>query len=184
MGKFNTRFTLLIILATFFGWPFSSCEKIEDLDSFDITYSNPNLMFTVDSMAYLSKSEVILFQETLSINIDSIISKHELDGIENATFETVVIKIKSPGDANLDWLTSCRVLVSAMDMRETEIAPITFVSKNSRSLEFELTNKEVLSTIKADSFILKLYGNVAPPVPAKTLQMVLESKIKMRVLPL
>ena len=184
MEKFKTRFAILILLATFFGNSFSSCEKIEDLASFDITYSNPNLMFSVDSMAYLPKSEVILFRKTLSINIDSIISKHELDGIENAKFETVILEIESPDNGNFNWLSTGRVTVSAMDLSETEIASTTSIPTDSRSIEFVLTNKEVLSTIKADSFTLKLYGDVAPPIPVKTLQMVLESKIKMRALPL
>ncbi len=184
MDKFYTRFTILIILAIFFGSSFSSCEKIEDLASFNITYSNPDLTFTLDSMAYPPKSEVILFQKILSINIDSIISKHELDGIENAKFETVMLQIESPDNVNFNWLTSGRVTVSSLDLSETEIASTTSIPNNSRSIEFILTNKEVLSTIKADSFTLKLYGNVTPPIPVKTLQMVLESKIKMRVLPL
>jgi hypothetical protein len=184
MGNFNTRFTFVIILAIFFGCSFSSCEKIEDLASFDITYSNPDLGFTVDSVAFLQKSEVLLFQKILSINIDSIISKHELDGIENAQFETVMLNIESPDGVNFNWFTSGRVTVSSMDLSETEIASTTSVPNDSRSIEFVLTNKEVLSTIKADRFTLKLYGKVAPPIPARTLQMVLESKIKMRVLPL
>lgn len=184
MEKFYTRFTILTILVILLGSAFSSCEKIEDLASFDITYANPDLTFNLDSMAYQPKSETILYQKTLSINLDSIINKHELDGVENAKFETVLLKIESPDNVNFNWLTSGRVTVSSLDLSETEIASTPSIPNNSRSIEFILTNKEILSTIKGDSFTLKLYGNVSPPIPIKTLQLVLESKIKMKVMPL
>jgi hypothetical protein len=183
----KTTSSLPLILLTFsigIVLSFSSCEKVKDLAKFDITYSNPDIRFTLDSMDYLPKSEKLLLEQTLTVNIDSIIAKHELDGIENAKFEQVSIEIESPAQANFNWLTSARATVSAQGINETEVAATTSIAADGRSVDLTLSNTEVISQISTGSFTLRLYGNVTPPLPAGTLMMLIKSKIKMTVKPL
>lgn len=175
---------ILLTLAIGIVLSFSSCEKVKDLAKFDITYSNPDIRFTLDSIDYLPKSEKLLLERTLSINIDSIITKHELDGIENAKFDQVKIEIESPAQANFNWLTSARATVNAQGINETEVAATTSIAADGRSVDLTLSNTEVISQISTGSFTLRLYGNVTPPLPAGTLTMLIKSKIKMTVKPL
>lgn len=175
---------ILLTLAIGIVLSFSSCEKVKDLARFDITYSNPDIRFTLDSIDYLPKSEKLLLERTLSVNIDSIIAKHELDGIENAKFDQVKIEIESPAQANFNWLTSARATVSAEGISETEVAATTAIAADGRSVDLTVSNTEVISQISTGSFTLRLYGNVTPPLPAGTLTLLIKSKIKMTVKPL
>lgn len=173
-----------LVLTLVFAVAFSSCEKVKDLAKFDISYSNPDVRFTLDSLDYMPKSEVLLHQVTLNVNLDSIIAKYELDGIENAKFESVKIEIESPASANFSWLTSARVTLSTQGVNETEVAATTSISPDGRSADIAVTNTEVISQISGGVFTLKLYGSITPPLPAVSIGMLLKSKIKMTVKPL
>ena len=87
--KTRIRLLPLVLLSAglLLGLAMPSCDKVKELAEFDINYDNPDIRFTLDSLDYLPKSESLLVEETLSINIDSIIQKHELEGIRNASFE-------------------------------------------------------------------------------------------------
>lgn len=178
--------TIAIILILVFTFTFSSCEKIKDLSSFDISYPVPKIHFSLDSTTYQPKAEMLLYQRSMDINIDSIINTHKLDGIENAKFESVLLQIETAGThrATFGWLASGRITVSAKDLNETEVASISEVPANARSIEMEVTNADITSIVKKGSFMLKIYGSIAPPLPIETLDLTLKSNIKMRVAPL
>lgn len=162
----------------------SSCDKVKDLAEFDIPYTLPDAHFSIDSVNYLPKTEQLLLQQTMTLNVDSIIDANNLDGIGETQFEYVRLEIETPTWVNFSWLTSARVTVSAQGLAETQVAEITSVSPDGRTAELQLSNTDVSSTISNGSFVIKVYGNVTPPLPAGTINLVLKSKIKMTVQPL
>ncbi|MFH1121362.1 MAG: hypothetical protein V1775_16205 [Bacteroidota bacterium] len=161
-----------------------SCDKVKELAEFDIDYTLPDAHFTIDSVDHLPKAEKLLLQQTMTVNVDSIIDEHNLDGIGETQFEYVRLEIESPAWVNFSWLNSARVTVSSQGLNETEVATITSVSPGGRTAELQLKNTDVSSTISTGSFVLKVYGDVTPPLPAGSIGLVLKSKIKMTVQPL
>lgn len=162
----------------------SSCEKVKDLAAFDIAYTLPDVHFTIDSADYLPKSELLLIQQTLTLNVDSIVEQHGIDGIGHTGFEYVRLEVETPAWVNFNWLNSARVTVSAQGLSETEIAVVTSVAQDGRSIELQLSNADVSSTISTGSFVLRVYGDLNPPLPAANIGLVLKSKINMTVQPL
>lgn len=179
---FGFALVVVVIVATLFI--VLSCEKVKDLAKFDIAYTLPDARFTIDSLNYLPKSEQLMFQQTMNVNVDSIINKHNLDGIGNVQFEYVRLEVETPLWVNFSWLNSARATVSAQGLNETQVAAITSVSPDGRSVEMQLSNTDVSSTISTGSFVLRLYGDVSPPLPAANIGLILKSKIKMTVQPI
>jgi len=161
-----------------------SCDKVKDLAKFDIAYTLPSVSFTIDSVDHLPKVEQLLAQQTLSLNVDSIIQKHNLDGIGEVGFEYVTLEIESPAGVNFSWLNSARVTVSAEGLQETQIAQVASISPDGRSVDLQLQNTDVSAVISTGSFVLRVYGDITPPLPAATIGMLLKSKLKMTVQPL
>lgn len=183
--KTRIRLLPLVLLSAglLLGLAMPSCDKVKELAEFDINYDNPDIRFTIDSLDYLLKSESLLVEETLSINIDSIIQKHELEGIRNASFEQVRLEVETPPQVNFNWLNSARVTVSATGLTETQIAATVAISPDGRAVDLELGNMDVLSFISAGPFTLRVYGSINPPLPANMVVLLLKTKIKMTVQP-
>ncbi|NTW24552.1 MAG: hypothetical protein HGA37_07630 [Lentimicrobium sp.] len=173
-------FAVLIVTAVFMV---SSCDKVKELAEFDIAYTLPDVHFTIDSVDYLPKTERLLYQQTMSLNVDSIIQKHNLDGIGETQFEYVRLEIETPAWVKFSWLRSARATVSAAGLSETEVAVVTTINPDGRSVELQLTNTNVSSTISTGSFVLRLYGDLTPPLPAAVIGLVIKSKLKMTVKP-
>lgn len=174
---------MLLSAGLLLGLAIPSCDKVKELAEFDISYDNPEIRFVIDSLDYLPKSERLLVQQTLSINIDSIIQKHDLEGIKKASFEQVRLEVESPPQVNFNWLNSARVTVSAAGLTETQIAATGTISPDGRTVDLELSNLEVLSFISAGPFTLRVYGNINPPLPVNMIVLLLKTKIKMTVQP-
>ena len=77
----------------------------------------------------------------------------------------------------------CQGTVSAQGLSETQVAAVTSVSADGRSVNLQLSNTNVSSTISTGSFVLRVYGDITPPLPAANIGLVLKSKIKMTVQP-
>ena len=175
---------IILILVSFFS--FSSCEKVKDLASFDIDIPLPTVRFSLDSTTYQPRTEMLLYKGSMALNLDSIINKYKLDGIENAKFESVVLEIETPtsNKANFNWLTSIRMSLTANDADETEIAFKNDIPGNLQILEMEPTRADIAPIIKQKSFNYKIYGSIEPPLPVQSLDLVLKSSIKLSVRPL
>lgn len=161
-----------------------SCDKVKDMAEFDISYALPDARFTLDSVDYLPKTEQLLVQQTITLNVDSIIEEHNLDGIGETQFEYIKLEVESPAWVNFSWLNSARVTVSAEGLSETQVAAVTSVNPDGRSVDLQLSNTNVSSTISTGSFELRVYGDITPPLPAANITLLLTSKIKMTVQPI
>lgn len=179
---FKTVFVVAAFVAAIMVVP--SCDKVKDLAEFDISYTLPDARFTLDSLDYLPKTEQLLVQQTMTLNVDSIIEKHGLDGIGDTQFEYVRLEVESPAWVNFSWLNSARVTVSAQGLSETQVAAVTSISPDGRAVDLQLSNTNVSSTISTGSFVLRVYGDITPPLPAANITLLLTSKIKMTVQPI
>ncbi|MCO5266422.1 MAG: hypothetical protein M9948_11145 [Lentimicrobium sp.] len=174
---------LVAVIATSSVFMFS-CDKVKELAEFDVAYTLPDVHFSIDSTNYLPKTEQLLIEQTLTLNVDSIIQKHNLDGIGETGFEYVRLVIEDPDNVNFSWLNSSRVTVSAQNLAETQVAAITTVNPDGRTLDLQLTNTNVSSVISTGTFVLRVYADFTPPLPVATIGLALQSRIKMTVQPL
>ena len=185
MKYYKPTIATILILVTLFTFSFSSCEKVKDLASFDINIPLPTIRFSLDSATYQPRTEMLLHKGSMYLNLDSIINKYKLDGIENAKFESVVLEIETPtANGNFNWLTSIRMSLSANETDETEISFKNDIPGNLQIIEMEPTHADIAPILKQKTFNYKIYGGIAPPLPVQSLDLKVKSSIKLRVRPL
>lgn len=162
---------------------FSSCEKVKKLAEFDVSYDLPDVRFTLDSIDFFNKTEHLLLSHPGTINIDSIVEEYNISGISSIKFEFIRLEIESPEQVDLSWLNSSRISMSAESVSETQIAEIVSISPGTRMAEYELSDTNVEPIMSTGEFIMNVYGDVSPPIPAENMVLVMKSKIKIRVQP-
>jgi hypothetical protein len=173
---------IVVVMITTFT-VFSSCEKVKKLAEFDISYDLPDVRFTLDSVDFFTKTEHLLLSHPGNINIDSIVEEYNISGISSIKFEYIRLEIESPEQADLSWLNSSRITMSAESVEETQIADISSISPGTRMAEYELSDTNVEPVMSTGHFILNVYGDVSPPIPVENMVLVMKSKIIIRVQP-
>jgi hypothetical protein len=160
---------------------FTSCEKIKKATAIDVKYDLPDSYFTLDSVSLL-KAEKLLYSETFTANIDSILSANG-GSLQNVSFYQVRLSVVSPTWVTFNWLTSARATITPQGGSPIEIATTTNVNSIARSVDFDIKNLDVASSVNGP-FVLNIYGNLSGPIPVNSVQMLLESGIKISVSPL
>ena len=174
-----TLFLLLGAASVFFLLP--SCDKVKEATKIKVKYKLPDHCFTLDSLSHL-KTEQLLFSESYTANIDSILGANSglLGGI---SFYQLRLTVVSPDWVTLDWLSSARITVTATGASPIEVATTTTINPLTRSVDFEVKNLDLASSINGP-FVLDMYGNLTGPIPAGSIQMLLESGIQVTINPL
>jgi hypothetical protein len=184
MGKIILKVVFVIMVIITGITVLSSCEKVKKLAEFDVSYALPDVRFTLDSIDFFSKTEHLLLSHPAYINIDSIVEEYNISGISKIKFEYVRIEIESPEQVDLSWLNSSRITLSAESVEETQIAQLSSLSPGSRMAEFELSDTNVEPVMSTGHFMMNVYGDVSPPIPAENMVLLMKSKIIIRVQPI
>jgi hypothetical protein len=174
-----TLVILLSVVTVFFLLP--SCDKVKDATQVKVKYDLPDSYFTVDSLAPL-KAERMLFSQTFTANIDSIVNANS-GSLGKASFYLVRLSIVSPQWVTFDWLNSARATITPQNGLPIEVATTTSVNSTARTVEFEVMNLDVASKVNGP-FLLNIYGDLNGPIPAATIQMLLESGIEVAISPI
>jgi hypothetical protein len=171
----KTKHFLFAIILTAIPFLFltQSCDKVKDevqeAAAFDVSMNLPDHHFVLDSNDFKSsvsiKSETILTEQAISINLDSILSAN---GISSATLSNSAfteIKLKMDEDnlisgANFDFMSGMRIVLSetADFAAETPIAIAENIPVGSTEVTFTLDNSNIQSFIDNHNFHLRLYG--------------------------
>jgi hypothetical protein len=160
---------------------FPSCEKIKEATATDVKYDFPDAYFTLDSVSLL-KAEKVLFSRTFTANIDSILDANG-GSLQNVKYYVVRLSIVTPSWVTLNWLSSARATITPQGKSPIQIATATNINSLERTVDFTLMNLDVASSVKVP-FQLNIYGDMNSPLPVKTIQMLVESGIKLSVSPL
>lgn len=157
-----------------------SCDKLKDAAQVKVKYDLPDTYFTIDSLSNL-KTEHLLFSETFTANIDSILNANS-GSLESASLYVLRLSVVSPQWVTLDWLNSARATITPQGGSPIEVATTVSVNSATRTVEFQAKNLDIASKINGP-FLLSIYGDLNGPLPASTIQMLLESGVEIVISP-
>jgi hypothetical protein len=181
----KTRLTWITLMVLLVGGSLftmmTSCDKLQNAADFKVKYKLPNRTFTIDSLNHL-KTEQLLYSQSFTANIDSLLGAN--DGLlGDASFYLLQMSVVSPDWVTLDWLTSARITITPTGGATTVVATATSVDPIARTVNFEVENINIAAAITGP-YVVNLYGNLSGPIPAGSIQMLLESGIEVTVNPL
>lgn len=174
-----------------------SCETVKDeigdAAAFDVPMDLPDHYFVLDSADFTKSSgsilaEVILTEQAININIDSIFSANGINSasLSDAGFTDITVLMNNPlPGANFDFMSGMRVVLSENENfdPETQIAIAENIPAGSTSVTFTLDNSGIQSFIDNHNFYLRLYGQMGP-LPYPMLPLILQSGIIFTVNPI
>lgn len=133
----------------------SSCDKIDELTKFDITY-NQEIVIPSTSIINLPFS---IFTPETSTNSESTFSNNNTnrDLIEDIRLTDLVLEINSPGDGNFNFLNSIEIYMSSENLPEIKIAWKENIGNNSSSvLNLDTLDEDIKDYIKKDTYTLRV----------------------------
>jgi len=158
----------------------TSCEKLKEATTFKFKVDLPDGRYSIDASSLL-KTERVLFSQSSSINIDSIVGARN-GLVEGISFYKLRFSIASPETAKLNWLYSARVMVTSDGGAPIEIATSPVINATDSSIDFLVKEVDVLAVLKKP-FILTIYGNLNGNIPTLPMDLKLESGIEITLSP-
>jgi hypothetical protein len=177
----STWITLMVLLGTGMLFTlFPSCEKIKNAIKVKVNYDLPDQYFSVDSLSHL-KSEQLLYSESFTVNIDSIVNANK-GVLSDASVSELKMTVLSPDWVTLDWLSSARITLTPLGGAPIEVATTGTINPALKTINFEVKNVDVASVVTGP-FQLDMYGNLTGPIPTGSIKMLLESGLEVTVSP-
>lgn len=162
-----------------------SCEKIKDAAQFDLLYEVPEATIGLDStLIEVADNEQVMVQKEIYISLDSIRRKHDLDSFEEAKFDYIRIEVVTPASADLKFISKLKATVMAPGIAETEVASYTGNGTAGKTIDMVLEDSPITPFLMNERFTLRVYARFAPPLPASTVTVKLNSRIRITVQPL
>lgn len=165
-----------------------SCDKINDLAKFDVSMNLPAQHFTLTNPGLKNSWAPVdlMYDFTVSINLDSIKEAHGLNniGIENGKITKAILTLTSPENANLNFLVSARLTMFEAVGNETQVAHTGNISPDGKSVELILDAADLTSLIKNKNFNGRIYLTIDPSLMPPTAGFTLTESIKFTVNPL
>jgi len=159
----------------------TSCEKLKEITTFKVKVDLPDGRYNLENITHL-KSEQVLFSQTSTINLDSIVgSRNGL--VERVSFYKLRFSIVAPETAKLNWLDSARVRVSSDGGAPIDIATSPTINATDSSIDFVVKDADVLKIVKKP-FTITLLGNLNGNLPTLPMEVLLESGIEITICPL
>ncbi len=185
--KTKTFVSLCLLLAISLAF-FSSCNKVKDLATFDVTYNLPSIPFTYTPVT-LKSGEVILYSGSYSINLDSLLNAHGYSSglIENTEFSYIGITITEPETANFNWLYTGSVVVSQTPTFDSSAVVGTVVNDTttgSKSITLTMNNVNIRPYLNTSQFYFRILAQTNGPVPYSWIMMYINSQLKLTISPL
>jgi hypothetical protein len=179
----KTRNILALVLLLAVPVLFISCEQVKNLASVSVSYTIPSIPFTYVPNATKS-GEVILCQEQVNLNIDSLITKYLPGGsLDETEFTTLSITIAQPDTANFAWLQSARATVSDNPnfTTETQIGNVTNIDPLNKTVSLTMNNDNIRPLLGTQGFYIRVYGTLTGPVPYAWLNMYIDGTLKLDI---
>ncbi len=166
---------------------FSSCSKIKELSSFDVSYKIPRQTFTYTPTVYKS-GEQLLYSGFITANLDSILSANGLSSgvVGTTTFTKCSITIEQPDSVTFGWLQSARGEISqnADFTPAQEVGYVTNSDPLAKTVHLTLNNTNIRPYLGSRTFYFRIFGVLNGPVPSQWVQMYLDGSLQMHLVPL
>ena len=165
----------------------TSCNKAKQLAAFDVIYTFPKVYFS-----YAPKDqklpEVTLYTGMLAINFDSILNANYIPSgiIASAYLSRFAMVITAPQEATFNWLESVRMVGSADSTFQqiTDLGSDTAVDPGAKSINLVLNKVDIKPILFKNSYYLKILATPRGQIPASSINMYLDSQIKLHIEPL
>ena len=184
------RFLLFLSLCTILLIPsftITSCNKAKQLVAFDVVYTFPKVYFSY-TVKDLDLPEITLYTGKVSINFDSILSANNISSgiIASAYLSRLAMVITAPPGATFNWLESVRMVGSADStfQQSTDLGSDTLIDPNATTIDLALKNVDIKPILFKNSFYLKILATPSGQIPASSINMYLDSQIKLHIEPL
>jgi len=166
----------------------SSCSKVKELTSVDVTMKLPRQHFTYTGTSLKTTGEVVLYSGPVTINLDSVLNAYGFSSgiIQTTYFTNLSVTIEVPADSTFHWLTSMRATVADNQsfQPENQIGSVTNSNPAAKTVVVTLDNVNIRPYLSKPSFYVRLYGILNGPLPAATVGMFLDGSIVFRVEPI
>ena len=185
------RFSLFLLvcallLITFFSS--TSCSKAKELAAFDVTYTFPKVYFSYTARDQMKLPEVTLYTGKLAINLDSILSANHIPSgiIASAALSRMAMVITAPPGATFNWLESVRMIGSADStfLNPTNLGSYTVTDPNVTTIDLALEKVDIKPILFKNSYYLRILATPSGQIPASSINMYLDSQIKLHIEPL
>jgi len=180
-------FSLLVIFAATSIIYVTSCKKVKDLTTVDVTYDLPKISFQYVPATFKS-TDVVLYQGMIQFNLDSILNHYGMTSgiIENIAFSNFSLTITAPPEANFDWLTSATALVSANETFEpaTVVATATNPGAGSKTIIMTTNNQNIANYLHVAQFYIRVTAATTGNVPYQWINMYILGTLQMTISPI
>jgi len=184
------RFLLFLSLCTILLIPFftiTSCSKAKQLSAFDVVYTLPKVYFSY-TVKNLKLPEVTIYTGKLSINLDSILNANNFPSgiIASAYLSRIAMVITAPPEATFNWLESVRMVgsVDSTFQQPTDLGSATGIDPKAKSIDLALNKVDIKPILFKNSYYLKILATPSGQIPTSSINMYLDSQIKLHIEPL
>jgi hypothetical protein len=184
----KTRLLLpMIAIAVVPVFLLSSCSKLKDLTSIDVSYKIPRQTFTYTPTSFKS-GEQLLYSGYISANLDSILNANGFSSgvVGTTTFTKCSITIAQPDTVTFGWLNTARGEISenAEFTPEQEVGFVTNTDPLAKTVNLTLNNTNIRPYLGAKNFYFRIFGILNGPVPSEWVQMYVDGVLQMHLEPL
>jgi len=166
---------------------FTSCSKAKQLAAFDVVYDFPKVYFSY-TVKNLKLPEVTIYTGKLSINLDSILSANHIPSgiITSAYLSRLAMVITAPPGATFNWLKSVRMVGSADStfLHPTDLGSDTLIDPNATTINLALNKVDIKPILFKNSYYMRILATPSGQIPASSINMYLDSQIKLHIEPL
>jgi hypothetical protein len=182
------NYIFLVVLLTIPMIYFTSCDKVKQLTSVNVSMKLPRQHFVYTGSQLKTGGELILYSGLVHINLDSLCNANGFSSgiIQNTSFTNLSVTIEQPADSTFHWLSSMRATVADNQnfQPENQIGSVTNSDPNAKTVIITTNNVNIRPYLTQPSFYFRLYGVINGSLPAVTVGMFLDGTIQLTIAPL
>jgi hypothetical protein len=165
----------------------NSCTTAKQLSAFDVMYSFPKVYFSY-GVKYQKLPEVTLYTGKLSIDMDSILTANHVPSgiIASAYLSKLAMVITAPPGATFNWLEAVRMIgsVDSTFQQTTELGSAVGINPDATTVELVLNKVDIKPILFKNSYYLKILATPSGQVPSASVNMYLDSQVRLHIEPL
>lgn len=154
-----------IIIITALSFTFLGCEKIKEAAEVDVPF-DVTANFEVDNSTFSSRNTYpIMYQGDFNFDFQDLKDEYGIDGLEEASFNSVTLEIIAPAGVDFGWLNSSSLTIKTSTLPEATIATYSKVAGVTNPITLSVPGTDISSYLESGSYTLTIYGTATTPLP-------------------
>jgi hypothetical protein len=150
----------LVVLVAFVS---SSCEKFEELLTFNI---KQDANMEVPATPFIVSDPILL--PPVKVTASEEFKSNKAKMVKDIVLNKIDLSITNPQNANFDFLKNIEIFISVEGKSDVKVAYLTEVPKGVNTISLNTTNAKLDEYIKADSYTIQTRVTFAKTVDQKT----------------